>query len=413
MSAVRSRGLLALLVAIALPAMSTLQARQMPDPRRMSGVPLPVGDLPTGTVTVRVIRGSLTNPITSQTVEIIGAGQTRTAITNDSGRAEFKELPVGARLRATATAGSERLESQEFTVPANGGIRLMLVAADSSSPPASASDPAQGSTPPVQPGTPGSVVFGDESRFVFEMGEDGLTAFYILQILNASPAPVQPQKPVAFELPPDARGATILEGSSKQASVSGREVKIAGPFAPGATLVQVAYTLPFGDANLDIEQPLPLPLRHLAVVAQKVGDMRLVSPQISEQRDMPAQGNIYIAGRGGAVSAGEVLRFSFSGMPHQPTWPRTLALSLAIVVLVAGGWASFRAGDTHAPRDAHRLELESRRERLFEELTTLEQQQREQSIDPETYALRRRELIAALERIYTALDDAAAVGVAS
>ena len=60
-----------------------------------------------------------------------------------------------------------------------------------------------------------------------------------------------------------------------------------------------------------------------------------------------------------------------------------------------------------------RLELESRRERLFEELTALEQQQREQSIDPETYALRRRELIAALERIYTALDDAAAVGVAS
>ena len=30
---------------------------QMPDPKQMSGVPLPTGDIPAGTVTVRVVRG--------------------------------------------------------------------------------------------------------------------------------------------------------------------------------------------------------------------------------------------------------------------------------------------------------------------------------------------------------------------
>ena len=37
-------------------------------------------------------------------------------------------------------------------------------------------------------------------------------------------------------------------------------------------------------------------------------------------------------------------------MPHQPTWPRTLALSLAIVVLVAGGVGVVSCGETHTRR---------------------------------------------------------------
>ena len=379
-----------------------------PDPRQMSGVPLPVSDLPVGTVTVRVIRGALTNPIASQTVEIVGAPTPARAVTNDSGRAELSGLAVGSRVRAVAVVGGERLESQEFPIPASGGVRLMLVATDRSaaSPPPG---PQQGS-----PAQPGEVVLSDESRFVFEAGEDGLSVFYILQLQNDAAVPVQPVHPVVFELPSDARGAALLDGSSPQATVAGREVRIQGPFAPGRTLVQVAYSMPFGDSNLDIEQKLPLRLLHLAVVAQKIGDLRLTSPQITDQRDMPAQGNVYIAARGGAVAAGEVLRFSFSGVPHHSTWPRTLALVLAVVVLAGGAWSAVRAGSATAPYDARRQELEATRDRLFDELAALEQRQREQSIDPERYSDRRRELIAALERVYAALDDdAVAVGRAS
>jgi hypothetical protein len=383
--------------------MATVGAQ--PDPRQMSGVPLPVGDLPSGTVTVRVIRGSLANPVASQTVEISGANGPKQAVTNESGRAEFAGLPAGARVRAVAVVAGERLESQEFAVPASGGVRLMLVAADPGGPRPVQPPPAAASAPP------GEVVLSEETRFVFEAGEDGLSVFYILQIQNSAATPVQPPQPVVFQLPSDARGAALLEGSSPQATVAGREVKIAGPFAPGRTLVQVAYTMPYGDANLDIEQQLPLRLMHLAIVAQKIGDMRLASPQVTEQRDMPAQGNLYIAARGGPVAAGEVLRFSFSGMPHHATWPRTLALALAVAVLGGGAWSAMRAGSATAPYDVRRQELEATRDRLFDELTALEQDQQRQAVDPDRYAGRRRELIEALERVYAALDDdAVAVG---
>ena len=54
----------------------------MPDPKQMSGRPLPVGDLPVGTVTVRVVRGSMTNVVANQAVELTGAGAPLTATTN-------------------------------------------------------------------------------------------------------------------------------------------------------------------------------------------------------------------------------------------------------------------------------------------------------------------------------------------
>jgi len=59
----------ALVLALAAPSYA-----QMPDLRQMSGVPLPVNDVAPGTVTVRVIRGSLANIVPGQDVELqVGA----------------------------------------------------------------------------------------------------------------------------------------------------------------------------------------------------------------------------------------------------------------------------------------------------------------------------------------------------
>ena len=68
---------------------------------------------------------------------------------------------------------------------------------------------------------------------------------------------------------------------------------------------------------------------HVAVVAQKVGEMQLSSPQMREQQTMPANGNLYIAGRGAAVPANQCSTFTFTGVPHHSTWPRNVALGLA------------------------------------------------------------------------------------
>ena len=383
----------------------------MPDPRQMSGIPRPDPQLQNGVVTVRVIRGSFDNPVVSLTVELEGSSPAMRATTDDMGRAEFKGVPAGTRVKAVASVAGERIESQEFAMPESGGIRLALVAAGAPGSPSTSGPPAAApNTGPVQPG---DVVLGEDSRFIFEMADDGLSVFYVLQITNGSSTAVQPSKPVVFELPAMARGASLLEGSSPQARVAGRRLEIEGPFAPGNTLVQVAYSAPFGAETMVIEQPLPIPLQHVAVVAQKVGNMQISSPQMPEQQTFPARGNLYIAGRGGAVAAGSVMRFAFSGMPHHAVWPRNVALGLALLILAGGAWSAFRGTGGVSARDRQKRELEARRDRLFDELTVLESSQRDGKADPEHYANRRRELVTALERLYAALDDEVAVSRAS
>src|SRR5688572_31826778 len=157
----------------------------MPDPRQMSGVPLPTSELPVGTITVRLIRGALSNPLPGVRVELVGEAQLAPQTTNESGRAQFTGLKPGARVKAVAIVDSERLESQEVQVPAQGGVRFMLVATDPEAARRAAEDQrlAQG---PAQRGT---VVLGDQTRFVFELGDEGVNVFNILQILNTARVP--------------------------------------------------------------------------------------------------------------------------------------------------------------------------------------------------------------------------------
>ena len=101
--------LVAVTVLLLLPCVAYAQAPfagqggQMPDPKQISGIPLPVPDVPVGTVTVRVIKGQLTNPLPGQTVELTVAGASKTAQTDDAGRATFSGLPTGARAKAAVT----------------------------------------------------------------------------------------------------------------------------------------------------------------------------------------------------------------------------------------------------------------------------------------------------------------------
>jgi hypothetical protein len=109
---------------------SALAQFEMPDPKQMSGIPRPVDDLPAGSVSVRLIRGDLSNNITNHPVELHVGSRVETVATDENGRAQFDKLPAGETLRAVAVVDGERLESQEFEVPSTGGIRLMLVASD-------------------------------------------------------------------------------------------------------------------------------------------------------------------------------------------------------------------------------------------------------------------------------------------
>jgi hypothetical protein len=346
----------------------------------------------------------MANVLPGQTVELTGGGPPKTATTNESGRAEFSGLRPGTRVKAAVVVDGERLESMEFEVPAAGGIRVALVATD----PALEKDAEQNRQRGQAAAQPGTVVLGDRSRFVFEMGEEAFNAFAILEILNNTNVPVQTSGPLLFELPAASVGAGMLEGSSPQGTIEGKNVMVAGPFAPGATVVQFGYTLPFKGATLTLQQKLPVALAQVSVLAQKVGDMQLESAQFAEHRDMPLQDMTFIVAKGPGLKAGDTLSLTFNGLPHHALWPQNVALTLALLVLAGGLWGSVRTGKPAAAERERRTRLETRRDRLFSELTALEEQQRAGSLDPERYATRRRELVTALERVYAELDEEAA-----
>jgi hypothetical protein len=365
----------------------------MPDPKQMSGIPRPVDDLPTGAISVRLIRGSLSNNIADHPVTLTIAGKPTVVKTDESGRAQFNAVPPGASVKATTDVDGEHLESQEFVAPTQGGIRLMLVATD----PTKRSGPAA-------PATTGTVSIGTQSRFVLQPRDEAVDVFYLLDITNGATAPVATAKPFEFDMPADAKGCGIMQGSSPQATITGTHVAVTPPFQPGSTFVQVACEIPALSGAINIEQRFPAALDHVAVVVKKVGETTLRSPQIKEQREMPADGETFIAATGGAVAAGQLLELSVDGVPHHSAAPRRIALTLALVIALAGVWAASGRIDDGPARAADRKRLLARRDKLFADLVRLEQDRRNGRVDDRRYTTRRTELFAALEQIYGALD---------
>jgi len=367
----------------------------MPDPKQMSGIPRPVSDLPERTVSVRLIRGQLSNNIKDHPIELLVDGKPRRANTDENGRAEFGSLTPGSVLKAVAVVDGERLESQEFPAPTTGGIRLMLVATDKEK---EARDAELAKAPP----TAGAVVLAGETRFVIEPDEELARVYYLFDIVNNARVPVNPTTPFELEAPTGARNVTIMEGSSPLAKAIGTRVLVNGPFPPGPTFVQVAYSLPLSGGTVQFTQVFPASIERLGVIAKKVGEARLSSPQLERQQEMPVSGGTYIAAAGNALPAGRPLELTLSGMPHHSAVPLWVALGLAGVVVIVGVVLSIRPAEPAA--DA-RKQLIARRERLFQELLRLEGDARRGRVEQPQFAARREELVSALEQVYGALDS--------
>jgi hypothetical protein len=368
----------------------------MPDAKQMSGIPRPVDDLPNGAVSVRLIRGSLANNIVGHEVKLVAGGKEFTVKTDDGGRAQFNDVPPGTTVRTYADVDGEHIESQEFPAPARGGVRLMLVATDKSK---------AAGAPPSNPPVNGTVTISGQSRIVMQPNDEVVELFYLLDISNTNTNPVNPPTPFVFDLPSDARGAAIMEGSSPQAKVSGTRVSVDGPFPSGHTFVQVACALPGDGGTINLSQRFPAKIEQLAVVVKKVGDTRLQGPQLRDQREVPAENDVFIAANGGEVAAGQPVELTLSGFPHQSTAPRRVALLLAAAIAAVGVWAASRSGGDAEARADERRQLIARRDKLFTELVRLENDRRRGKIDDRRYAARREDLVASLEQIYGALDS--------
>jgi hypothetical protein len=326
----------ALIFALLLPG-GVLAQQAMPDLKAMSGVPRETPEEPAGVVSVRVVRGSFNN-LANQPVEFTVDGERRVLNTDDGGRARIERLRPGARVRAVTTVDGERLETQEIVMGSNG-VRVLLVATDPDAAKRADEDKALAAATAVK----GLVVLGPETRVIAQFQDDRLTIFYVLQIMNSARTPVEIGGPLIFDLPREARGASLLPDSSKQATVSGARVTVLGPFAPGATHVEVAYELPYDGPTARLTQRWPATLEQTTVLVLQTGTLGMSSPQIQNSREMADQGQRVLVGGGPGLAAGQSLDLEITGLPYHPRWPGLIALSLAGAIALAGIWAAATA----------------------------------------------------------------------
>ena len=93
----------------------------------LKGHPLPGPDLPVGTISVRVVAGNVTSTVPGIAVTLTVNGTAREARTDAEGRAFFKDLPVGATVKAKIQGEDGKdVESDEFQVYSDTGAKLML-----------------------------------------------------------------------------------------------------------------------------------------------------------------------------------------------------------------------------------------------------------------------------------------------
>ncbi len=119
------RALVALLL---LSSVSALAQPMMMDPSKMSGISRPDPQVPPGTITVRLIRGQLSNRMVGVKVGLVGAdGKALEQKTDEQGRATFSGLAAPGPYTAKATDGVEELSSQPIELQDNMGSRVMRV----------------------------------------------------------------------------------------------------------------------------------------------------------------------------------------------------------------------------------------------------------------------------------------------
>jgi hypothetical protein len=325
-------------VALAMLAGVILSAQaNMPNPQQISGVPLPASDLPAGSVSVRVIRGGFDKNVPNQPVVFTIDGTTKTQTTDAQGRAEVDKIKTGAVVTVSTTIDGATLTSQQVTI-ASTGIRFVLVAVDPDAAKRAEEDKRLAAGPAIR----GTVVFGPESRVVIEPGDESVTVFYVLDIVNSARTPVDIGGPLMVQLPTGARAAGVMDGSSPQAKINGPKLTVLGPFAPGTTSVQLAYELPTGADTRTIVQTWPVAMPQSTIVLQRTRDEDLVSAQVSDKSEQVSNGQRVIFGRLAAVPANGTLKFEITGLAHHSRLPRNIALTLVLGFLALGVREGFR-----------------------------------------------------------------------
>jgi hypothetical protein len=338
-------GICGLLLAL---ASSPALAQDPPlDHKGAMSAPLFVEDLPVGSVSVRIARPSMTEPIVG--ADVVGSWTTKdgkansvTVKTGADGRAIFAGVPISSTFGAKATIEGNALTTAQFTVPAQGGTRLLMIIGA----PAALSEMAKGVHPDALDKTSDLSVLriSSGSRMMVELREDAIGVMQNLLVENTSDKVFDPgQRGLLIPLPDGFAGAEKLPGGAELEIKEGAGVflhtLIPPTQAPAAAVqVRVGYVLATHETpEFDIVQPMPLGLQ---------GGLILVPDQIPITLSAPGMrtlapahdddGNVMRMYDLEAVAPGQALRMTVRGLPTRNQVGKWIAAGLVGLLIIAG-----------------------------------------------------------------------------
>ena len=256
----------------------------MPNPKQMSGVPLPADDLPAGTMSVRVDSRQLRQEPrrTRRSSSLVDGKTAHGADGRGRPRRRSRACARGAQVRAVAVVDGERLESQEVVDRATRAFAFVLVADRS----ASVERARRGRRAlAAAPAVKGTVVFGPESRVIARVVER--PAEHLLRARD----PQHRADAGRHRRPADrstcrasARGATLLRGvvaaGDGERAARHRHRAVRAGHDDGA---RRRIELPYSGHGARLEQTWPAPLQQLTMLVLQIGGLDIASPQIADE----------------------------------------------------------------------------------------------------------------------------------
>jgi hypothetical protein len=320
-----------------------------PNHKGAMSAPLFVEDLPVGSVSVRIARPSMTEPIVG--ADVVGSWTTKdgkansaTVKTGTDGRAIFAGVPVSSTFGAKATIEGKALTTTQFTVPAQGGTRLLMIIDAQAN--EALSEIAKGVHPDALDKTSDLSVLriSSGSRMMVELREDAIGVMQNLLVENTSDKVFDPgQRGLLIPLPDGFAGAEKLPGGAELEIKEGAGVflhtLIPPTQAPAAAVqVRVGYVLATHETpEFDIVQPMPLGLQGGLILVPDQFPIILSAPGL---RTLPPahddDGNVMRMYDLDAVAPGQALRMTIRGLPTRNQVGKWIAASLVGLLIVAG-----------------------------------------------------------------------------
>ena len=366
-----------------------------------TGAATPAPELPAGTLEVRAFDES-GHPLANQAVQLGEAAQgsdgklkIEKATTNAQGLATFKGLPTGATVGYAAVIdhAGMRLGTQPFTMPDQGGVRAEIRAMERT---ADAS----------------VIAFGSGGRVILQMHDEILQVLEMLPIENHSSKLFDPG-PGGIEIPLP-KGFVNAEGAGdndrKLEVRKNYGIAVHGAVAPRATTnneITFGFTVPYHGSSHDFLQPLPNGLGATTLIIEQAGDLAVEGPGIGARQSREVSGRKYWVMPIAALSPGQNLVFTVTGLPSTDNTGRIVSGALALLLVLASIVFARRPPQARQVAGDAREKLLQRREALFEQLVGVERERRATNGAGDAKD-RRTQIVTKLETIYrdlAALDE--------